>query len=242
MVTIDQTSSGEFPPPTVKETVRLSSARRAIAQRMVESKQQAPHFYASTEVDMGRVVEVRAGAKQAGHLTPSVNDFFLWACVAGLIEQPILNSRLDGDRLTVFSDINLGMVTAVDDKIVVPVVRAAQHMTVAEIASHSRELANRARTKRLTPADCEGGTFSVSNLGMFGVDRFVAILNPGQAAILAVGSVESRVVVRDGAPAVREVATATVSVDHRIADGVAAARFLSRMKRALESFPGEVAA
>lgn len=228
-----QPATQESAAPRVRERRRLPPARRAIAQAMSLSMQQAPHFYAAVEVDMSRVVRDRAQWKHSGREAPSVNDCVIAAAAQALRENPLLNSQLEGDQLTVFEDIHIGMVTAVEDKLLVPVIRHADRLGVHALAAASRQLADQARSRKLLPEQCHGGTFSVSNLGMFGISRFTAIINPGQAAILAVGAVEQRAVVVDGAVLVRPTASMTLSVDHRVGDGIAAARFLASLRRHL---------
>lgn len=221
----------------IKEKRSLSSVRRAIAERMVQSKHNAPHFYVSMDADMTRVQEARAGWKNDGETSlPSYNDFILWATARALRAHPELNASLVGEEHTIYADISVGMATSVSDGLVVPVIRRADTMSVRGIACHGKNLAAKARDKKLVPADCEGGTFTVSNLGMFGVDSFVAIINPPQCAILAVGQVAPRVVTDGNSIAIRSMVTMTLSIDHRIADGVVASRFLGALKEALETF------
>lgn len=196
----------------------------------------AAHFYVSVDVDLSSVQSLRAKCKKNGGLSPSINDFILWASARTLRMLPVLNSSLDGDTLTIFEDVNVGMVTLVDDKLAVPVIRAADALDVHAIGVRSRELALRARARKLLPSESEGGTFTVSNLGMHGVDSFTGIIFPGQAAILAVGRVSDRAVVEEKSVVVRTMATMTLSVDHRIADGVIAAQFLAGIGGLLDDF------
>lgn len=221
----------------VKERRALSSMRRAIAERMVRSKQVAPHFYISMDIDMTRVKEAREAWKGAGETSvPSYNDFILWATARTLRSFPDLNASLDGDEVVIYSDINIGMATGIPDGLIVPVIKRADRMSVRGVACHSRDLALKARDKKLTPTECEGGTFTVSNLGMLGVDTFIAIINPPQCGILAVGQVTPRVVTDGNSIAIRTLMTATLSIDHRVADGILASRFLGALKEALEAF------
>lgn len=224
----------------IKEKIQLSSTRRRIAERMSLSKREIPHFYASMDVNMSRVEETRTAWKNAGEaVIPSYNDFILWATAQVLKLSPELNSSLIGNEVTTFTEINIGMATAMPEGLIVPVIRRADQLSVRGIASQSKELVEKARNKKLLPADLEAGTFTISNLGMYGVNNFVAIINPPQCAILAVGQVAPRVVVEGSAIAIRAMATMTLSVDHRIADGVAASRFLSTVKTKLEKFGDE---
>jgi pyruvate dehydrogenase E2 component (dihydrolipoamide acetyltransferase) len=221
--------------PRVRETVPLNAMRRIIAKRMTQSKQAAPHFYVSMDVDMTEVTERRARSKERGEeVVPSINDFILWACAQALRDFPILNSSLTDQGVQIFSDINIALAVAIDDGLVVPVVRNADRLPLSELAQQSRSLSEKAQRKKLLPLDYEGGTFTVSNLGMLGVDTFVAIINPPQCAIMAVGQVSPRVVAQGDGIGVRSMATMTLSADHRIVDGVIAARFLKEVKGFLE--------
>jgi pyruvate dehydrogenase E2 component (dihydrolipoamide acetyltransferase) len=224
--------------PGVREVHPLSTMRRIIGERMTRSKQTAPHFYVSMDVDMTRVNKRRAEWKEKGEkVIPSINDFILWSSSQALKDYPSLNSAFTEQGVEYFSDINIGLAVAVSDGLVVPVIRNADRLGLTELAQRSRELSEKAQIKKLLPLDYEGGTFTVSNLGMFGVDRFVAIINPPQCAILAVGQVSKRVVAGGEGIAIRSMMTMTLSADHRIADGVIAARFLKQVKEVLEG-PG----
>jgi pyruvate dehydrogenase E2 component (dihydrolipoamide acetyltransferase) len=219
----------------VGEIVPLTAMRRVIAERMAHSKQTAPHFYLNMDVDMTEVNRKRTEWKEkAEKIVPSINDFILWAAARSLRDFPSLNSTLSARGVQVLSDINIGLAVAVEDGLVVPVIRDADRLSLRELAQRSRELAEKAQHKKLFPSDYEGGTFTVSNLGMFGVDSFIAIINPPQCAILAVAQVAPRVVPDGEKIAVRAMMTMTLSADHRIVDGVVGARFLQEVKRSLE--------
>lgn len=227
------TARGE--PPKVRETVPLSAMRRVVGERMAKSKQTAPHFYISMDVDMTEVHKRRAEWKEKKEeVVPSINDFILWACAHALRDFPSLNSTFTDEGVQLLSDINIGMAVAIEDGLVAPVIRNADRLSLQQLAKESRGLAQRAQRKRLFPLDYEGGTFTVSNLGMFGVDHFAAIINPPQCAILAVGQVASRVVPSGDGIEVRAMVTMTLSADHRIVDGVIGARFLQEVKGLLE--------
>jgi len=214
----------------------LTPMRRIVGQRMTLSKQTAPHFYVSMDVDMSAVVKSRQQWQRRGNdRTPSINDFILLACARALKDFPPLNASYSEQSLVLHPDIHVGMAVALDEGLVVPVIRNADRLTLAELALQSRQLIEKAQNKKLAPRDYEGGTFTLSNLGMLGADSFVAIINPPQAAILAVGRVAERVVAEDGMFAIRSMMTATLSADHRIVDGALAARFLHRVKTLLES-------
>ena len=219
----------------VKETVPLTPMRRIVGERMAKSKQSAPHFYVSVDVDMTDVNTRRESWKEKKEeIVPSINDFILWACAQTLKNFPSLNSTFTGQGVQLLADINIGMAVALEEGLVVPVIRNADRLSLQQLARQSRELAEKTHKKKLFPLDYEGGTFTVSNLGMLGVDNFVAIINPPQCAILAVGQVAPRVVAHEGAVAVRPMMTMTLSADHRIVDGAIAARFLQKVKASLE--------
>lgn len=234
--------SGMFPPveegrAAISGTIgAVSSMRRVIGERMSESKRSIPHFYVNMEVDMTEVVKLREEWKERGKgAVPSINDFVLWACARTLREFPLLNSAMTEAGPQVFSEIHLGMAVAVEEGLVVPVIRNADRLDLASLARQSTGLVEKVQQKKLIPLDYEGGTFTVTNLGMFGVDSFSAIINPPQCAILAVGRVAPRVVPHNGNVEVRSIMTMTLSADHRIVDGVVAARFLEAIKGLLES-------
>jgi pyruvate dehydrogenase E2 component (dihydrolipoamide acetyltransferase) len=216
--------------------VALSPMRRVVGERMAQSKQTAPHFYISMDIDMTAVVGTRKRWKDRGEgAVPSINDFILGACAGGLKEFPALNARFTPDGIEIISEINIGMAVALAEGLVVPVIRNADRLSLSELSQQTQLLSEKAQTKKLFPLDYEGGTFTVSNLGMLGVDTFVAIINPPQCAILAVGRVGPRAVADEVGIAVRSVMTATLSADHRIVDGAVAARFLSDIKGRLEN-------
>jgi pyruvate dehydrogenase E2 component (dihydrolipoamide acetyltransferase) len=218
------------------QLIPLTPMRRIVGERMAQSKQSAPHFYISMDVDMSAVIKLRNDAKERGDPTiPSINDFILHACARALREFPAFNSSFTERGIQQHSDINIGMAVALDEGLVVPVIRNADRLTLSEMSKQSRELADKAQNKKLFPLDYEGGTFTVSNLGMLGVDSFVAIINPPQAAILAVGRVAPRVVTDGDGIEIKSLMTATLSADHRVVDGASAARFLRRIKERLES-------
>ncbi len=222
-------------PPRVKETAPFTAMRRIVAQRMTASKRNAPHFYVGIDVDMSAVEKRRAELKHAGGASvPSINDFILAAVAKTLRDFPSLNASFTDEGVKIYSDINLGVAVALDEGLVVPVIRNADKLTLEELARQSRALAEKAQKKKLFPLDYEGGTFTVSNLGMLGVDSFTAIINPPESAILAVGRVAPRVVAVEGGIAARPTMTMNLSADHRVVDGALAARFIAEAKRRLE--------
>jgi pyruvate dehydrogenase E2 component (dihydrolipoamide acetyltransferase) len=216
-------------------TQTLTSVQSIIARRMVESKATMPDFTLTTDVDMTAVVETRSRLKETGHdVVPSVNDFVLKACAQTLRRHPRVNGAFRKGTFELYDRIMIGVAVAAEDALVVPVIGDADRKTLSDIARESQRLAEDARSGRLRPADLSGGTFTVSNLGMFGVTAFTAVLNPPQAAILAVGTLEARAVVVDGGLAVRARMTVTLTCDHRILYGADAAAFLRDVRRALE--------
>jgi pyruvate dehydrogenase E2 component (dihydrolipoamide acetyltransferase) len=220
----------------VLQTLPLSPMRRIVGERMSRSKQAAPHFYLGMDIDMTAVNERRTAWKQTGQsVVPSINDFILHACARTLKQCPMLNSTFTNAGIQLLAEINIGMAVALEEGLVVPVIRRADQMSLIDLAGQSRGLIEKAQRKKLLPLDYEGGTFTVSNLGTLGIDSFVAIINPPQCAILAVGRVALRVVADDEGMMIRSMMTATLSADHRIVDGASAARFLTQVKGLLEN-------
>lgn len=218
-------------PSTTPGLLGLTPMRRIVGQRMTLSKQSAPHFYISMEVDMTAVSKLRNGWKERGdEPIPSINDFILQASARALKDHPSINSSFTEQGIQQHTDVNIGVAVALDEGLVVPVIRHADRLNLLELAKQSRALADKAQNKKLFPLDYEGGTFTVSNLGMLGVDSFIAIINPPQAAILAVGRVVPRVVTDGDGIEIKSMMTATLSADHRVVDGASAARFLKCLK------------
>jgi pyruvate dehydrogenase E2 component (dihydrolipoamide acetyltransferase) len=202
---------------------------------MTQSKQSAPHFYISMDVDMTSVSKLRNEWKERGDAAiPSINDFILRASAQALKDFPSVNSSFTEQGIRQHTDINIGVAVALEEGLVVPVIRNADRLSLIELAKQSRGLTDKAQNKKLIPLDYEGGTFTVSNLGMLGVDSFIAIINPPQAGILAVGRVAPRVVTDGDGIEIKPLMTATLSADHRVVDGASAARFLQRVKMLLE--------
>jgi pyruvate dehydrogenase E2 component (dihydrolipoamide acetyltransferase) len=216
--------------------IPLSRMRRIVSERMTLSKQTAPHFYLSMEIDMSAVVDCRTEQKKRPNQgVPSTNDYILYACAQALKVFPAINASFSDQGINLHDDIHLGMAVALDEGLVVPVIRYADRLTLNELAAQSRELIDRAQSKKLFPLDYEGGTFTVSNLGLLGVDSFTAIINPPQCAILAVGRVAERVVADHGMFAIKPLMTVTLSADHRVIDGAVGARFLREVRQVLET-------
>lgn len=207
----------------------LKGIRRTAARRMV-SAWEAPVFHLNVEVDMTAALQVKERTEGA-----TVTDALLQACARALVAHPAVNAHYGEESVTTFAEVNLGMAVATDAGLMVPVIQRADRLDLAGIAEARRDIATRAREGRLQMADVTGGTFTVSNLGMMGIDRFDAILNVPQVAILAVGSTRHRQVWNDGDPAWRPVAELTLTCDHRAIDGATGARFLTAVRDHLES-------
>jgi pyruvate dehydrogenase E2 component (dihydrolipoamide acetyltransferase) len=221
--------------------VELSRTQQTIARRMAESKATIPHFALQTDIDMGECVALRSELKRLGRAdAPTYNDMVVKACALALHEHPRANSSYRDGRLQLHSRVNVGVAVATDSDepaggaLIVPTVFDADLKSLGEIAREARALAARVRDGSITPPELGGGTFTVSNLGMFGVTSFTAIINPPQAAILSVGAVQPRVVVRDGEIVAQQQMTVTLACDHRVLYGADAARFLARIRELLE--------
>jgi pyruvate dehydrogenase E2 component (dihydrolipoamide acetyltransferase) len=231
---------GPGSPETAKGQVTyedLSKLQSTIARRMSESKATAPHFYLEAEIDMSRAVAARARIKELageGDVVPSFNDMVVKACALALREHPRANGAYRDGRFELYSRVNVGVAVAAQDALVVPTVFDADRKTLRQIATESRALAQRVREGTVTPPELSGGTFTVSNLGMYGIDNFSAVINTPQAAILAVGAIKERPVVDDGEIAVANVLKVTLACDHRILYGAPAAEFLARVRALLE--------
>jgi len=221
------------------DEIPLSSMRRVVARRLVESMQSTPHFYLTTNVDAEDLLGFRAELNEqlAGgdeDLKVSVNDLIVKACANLLQTNPQLNVSFAGDKLLVRRRVNVGIAVAVDGGLVVPVVRDADHKSLTQVAREARELIGRARDGKLAGHDMSGGTFTVSNLGMFGIEQFTAVINPPEAAILAVGAALPEPVATDDGVAVHRRMRLTLSIDHRALDGATGAAFLAQLKDVLE--------
>lgn len=222
--------------PAGSELVPLSQMRKTIARRMVEAKQAVPHFYLTAEIDMGPAMALRTQLNDAaaGSVKISVNDLVLKACAAALQKHPRVNASYAGDNLIVHSAVHMGFAAAVEDGLITPTVRDAHQKSIGQIAKEVKELSEKAQAKKLKPEDYTGATFTVSNLGMYGIVEFVAIINPPQSAILAVGAVREIPVVVNGQLAVGKRMRVTLSCDHRVIDGALGAQFLATLRETLE--------
>jgi pyruvate dehydrogenase E2 component (dihydrolipoamide acetyltransferase) len=216
--------------------VALTQMRKTIARRLGESIGPIPTFYLTSEIDMTNVAKLREQMVAAGDaFKVSVNDIVIKAVAMALTRHPECNAHWMGDSIRYFSAAHVGMAVATDDGLIVPVIRDAHLKGLGAIGKDARELAKRARERKLQPAEFTGGTFSVSNLGMFGIDQFTAIINPPEAAILAVGGTETKPVWENGQFVPRQRMRVTMSCDHRIIDGAVGAKFLQTLKQLLES-------
>jgi len=220
-------------PRGFKETP-VSQMRKVIAKRLAESKFSAPHFYLTMAIDMDAAVAGRAKMNETSKVKISFNDMVLKACAVALKQHPAVNSSWLGDKIRTNYDINIGVAVAVEEGLLVPVVRAADTKSLSEIGAEVKNFAQKAKDKKLQPSDWEGNTFTISNLGMFGIDEFTAIINPPDACILAVGGISQVPVVKNGAVVPGNVMKVTLSCDHRVVDGATGAAFLQTLKSLLE--------
>lgn len=216
------------------EEVKLSQMRKTIARRLSESKFTAPHFYLTMEINMDKAVAARESMNEISPVKLSFNDLVIKATAAALRKHPDVNVSWQGDTLRKNKHINIGVAVAVPEGLLVPVVRFADNKTLSHIAAEVKELATKANKKQLQPADWEGSTFTISNLGMFGIEEFTAIINPPDACILAVGGIKQTPIVKDGQIVPGNVMKVTLSCDHRAVDGAVGADFLKTLKGLLE--------
>jgi pyruvate dehydrogenase E2 component (dihydrolipoamide acetyltransferase) len=216
------------------DEVPVSQMRKVIAKRLAESKFTAPHFYLTMSIDMDAAVASRARLNEVSKIKISFNDMVLKACAVALKQHPAVNSSWLGDKIRVNHHVNIGVAVAVEDGLLVPVVRFADTKSLSQIAGEVKEYAQKAKDKKLQPSDWEGNTFTISNLGMFGIEEFTAIINPPDACILAVGGISQVPVVKNGAIVPGNVMKVTLSCDHRVVDGATGSAFLQTLKSLLE--------
>ena len=217
------------------EDVPLTLIRKTIARRLAESIGPVPTFYLTAEFDMGRAAEMRASLAEIGdEYKASFNDIAIRAIALALSEHPEVNAHWMGDKIRKFNRVHIGMAVAIEDGLITPVIFDADQKSLHDISREAKDLAGRARERKLTPEQYTGSTFSVSNLGMFGIDQFTAIINPPEAGIIAIGAVESKPVVVDGQVVVRQRMRVTMSCDHRVIDGATGAKFLQTVRRYIE--------
>jgi pyruvate dehydrogenase E2 component (dihydrolipoamide acetyltransferase) len=216
------------------EEVPVSQMRKVIARRLAESKFGAPHFYLTMEINMDKAVEARASMNEYSPVKLSFNDLVIKAAAVALRKHPKINSSWRGDKIRYNQHIHIGVAVAVEEGLLVPVVRFADNKTLSHIASEVKDLGAKAKNKQLQPSDWEGNTFTISNLGMFGIEEFTAIINPPDACILAVGGIKQTPIVKDGEIKVGNIMKVTLSCDHRVVDGALGAAFLQTLKGLLE--------
>lgn len=218
------------------EDVELSPLRKTIARRLAQSLGPIPHFFLTAEIDMERTADARAALNAIGEEPRvSFNDIIIKVVAAALLRHRECNAWWQDGHIRYFNEVHIGMAVAIDDGLITPVIRHAHLKTLRQIATAARELAERARARKLKPDEYTGGTFSISNLGMFGIDQFTAVINPPEAGILAVGSVEDKPVAVNGTVSVRKRMRVTMSCDHRVIDGATGARFLQTVRQMLEN-------
>jgi pyruvate dehydrogenase E2 component (dihydrolipoamide acetyltransferase) len=215
--------------------IPLTGMRRAIARRLTESKTTVPHFYVTAHLRVDRLLELRAQVNEAADRKTSLNDFVVKAVAGALGDVPAANSIWGGDHIRRFDGVDLAIAVAVDGGLLTPVLRSVESMSLVEVSAGVAELAERARSGKLRQEELEGGSFSISNLGMYGVDEFSAILNPPQAGILAVSAAKQQPVIVDGQVVAGTVMTVTLSADHRVIDGSVAAEWMAAFVRRIES-------
>ena len=224
------------PAPAEAQAVALSPMRKIIAQRMAESKANVPHFYITIEVDMARALDLREqlNARCEDRLRVTINDLVIKAAASALAQFPDVNSSFDRDRVVRHGQVHVGVAVDVADGLLVPVVRDCDRKSLSQISAEVRDLVARGREGKLAPEEYTGGTFTISNMGMFRVEDFAAIINPPEAALLAVGSVRRVPVVQGDAVVPGDRMKLTLSGDHRVMNGVTAAKFLNEVRRLLE--------
>jgi len=216
------------------DEINVSQMRKVIAQRLAESKFSAPHFYLTMEINMDKALDARAAMNATGDVKISVNDMIVKACAVALKKHPWVNASWLGTKIRFNHHIHIGVAMAVEDGLLVPVVRFADQKSLSQISAEVKVFNGKAKEKKLQPNDWAGNTFTISNLGMFGIEEFTAIINPPDAAILAVGGVKETVGIKNGEIAKVNVMKVTLSCDHRVVDGVVGSKFLNTVKELLE--------
>jgi pyruvate dehydrogenase E2 component (dihydrolipoamide acetyltransferase) len=213
---------------------KVSQMRKVIAKRLTESKNSAPHFYLSVSINMDAAMEARKRMNEISKVKISFNDMVIKACAVALRQHPNVNASWQGDFIRYYDYVNIGVAVAVEEGLLVPVIRNTDQKSLSQIGSEVKVFAQKAKEKKLQPSDWEGNTFTISNLGMFGIEEFTAIVNPPDACILAVGSIQEVPVVKNGQIAVGNIMKVTLSCDHRVVDGAVGAPFLQTLKGLLE--------
>ena len=216
------------------EELPVTQMRKTISKRLAESKFSAPHFYLTMEVDMDNCIEGRKKINESSDIKISFNDIILKACAVALRKHPMVNSSFLTDKIRINHHVHIGVAVAVDEGLLVPVVRFADNKSLSHISAEVKSLAKRAKEKQLQPSDWEGNTFTISNLGMFGISEFTAIINPNDSCILAVGGIKNTPVVKKGEVVPGNIMKLTLSCDHRLVDGATGAAFLQTLKELIE--------
>jgi pyruvate dehydrogenase E2 component (dihydrolipoamide acetyltransferase) len=216
------------------EDVTLTQMRKTIARRLGESMFTAPHFYLTMEICMDKLIETRKQLKKLSEDSISFNDFIIKACAKALQKNPGINASWLGDRIRYYKYVNIGVAVAMEEGLVVPVVRNADAKSLSQISNEVKTLAEAARERKLQPQDMTGNTFTISNLGMFGIEEFTAIINPPDACILAVGGISKRLILENEQVKETNIMKVTLSCDHRVVDGAIGAKFLQTLKATLE--------
>jgi pyruvate dehydrogenase E2 component (dihydrolipoamide acetyltransferase) len=217
------------------EDIKNSQMRKTIAKRLGESKFTAPHYYLTVELDMDNAIASRAAINSDPEVKISFNDMIVKACAMALRKHPQVNSQWTGDTTRIANHIHIGVAVAVDEGLLVPVLKFADQMTFSQIGVNVKDLAGKARSKKITPQEMDGSTFTVSNLGMFGIKEFTSIINAPNSAILSVGAIIQKPVVKNGAIAVGNTMTVTLACDHRTVDGATGAKFLQTLRNYIEN-------
>jgi len=216
------------------QEIPVSQMRKTISKRLAESKFSAPHFYLTMEIDMKNCIEGRKKINESSEIKISFNDIILKACAVALRKHPMVNSSFLEDIIRINHHVHIGVAVAVDEGLLVPVIRFADNKSLSHISSEVKSLAGKAKSKQLQPSDWEGNTFTISNLGMFGIDEFTAIINPNDSCILAVGGIRNTPVVKNGEIVPGNLMKVTLSCDHRIVDGATGSSFLKTLKELIE--------
>jgi pyruvate dehydrogenase E2 component (dihydrolipoamide acetyltransferase) len=234
-VDVSKAPSAPMPEGEAYEDVRISQMRKTIAKRLAESKFTNPHFYETVDIDMSNAIEARGKLNEISDVKISYNDFVVKACAVALRKHPNVNVSWLGDVIRKHHRVHVAVAVAVDEGLLTPVIKNTDTKGLMQISKETKEMAGRAREKKLQPEEMEGSTFSISNLGMFGIEDFTAIINPPNAAILAVGAIRDVPVVKDGEVVPGKRMKVTLSSDHRVVDGATSAEFLNTVKDLLEN-------
>jgi pyruvate dehydrogenase E2 component (dihydrolipoamide acetyltransferase) len=227
--------AAEMIPSGESKELKVSQMRKAIARRLAESKFTSPHFYETIDIDMKHSIEAREALNTISDVKISFNDFVVKACAVALRRHPAVNSSWLGDKMVQHGDVHVAVAVAIEDGLITPVIRHADKKGLSQISKETKDMAGRARDKKLQPEEFEGSTFTISNLGMYGIEEFTAIINPPNSAILAVGAIRDVPVVENGAVVPGKRMKVTLSSDHRVIDGATAAEFLNSLRGFLEN-------